>query len=67
MKKLLKLLAALLLLMIILVLYTMVTTGTFRSIEGSYSGTITEIDIIGAEDFSIDREAGMTRIILKPY
>ncbi len=58
MKKLLKLLAALLLLMIILVLYTMVTTGTFRSIEGEYSGNITEIDISGAEDFAIDREAG---------
>ena len=58
MKKLLKLLAVLLLLLFVFVLYTVVTTGSFRSIEGSYSGNITEIDIVGAEDFAIDRDAG---------
>ena len=52
MKKLLKLLAVLLLLLFVFVLYTVVTTGSFRSIEGSYSGNITEVDIVGAEDFA---------------
>ena len=58
MKKLLRLLGVVFLILIVFVIYVISSTGFFRSIENSYSGAITQIEIPGAEDFAIDREDG---------
>ena len=58
MKTLVKLLGLLLIILIVVVLYIMTSTGFFRSIENSYTGSVTKITVPGAEDLAIDREAG---------
>ena len=58
MKTFLKILFVLLILLVGYALYVMGSTGFFRSIENTYSGSIIQYDVPGAEDFAIDRDEG---------
>ena len=58
MKKALKLLLILFLPVILFALYTFITTGFFRSIDNTYEGAVTSVNIPGAEDFAISRSDG---------
>ncbi len=56
MRKLVKIVGLLLLLLILYFIYISYTTGFFRTIENTYSGSTQMISIQGAEDMAISRE-----------
>ncbi len=58
MKRFLSIIGVLTLFLIVWALYICATTGFFRSIENSYSGTVEKVSVPGAEDFSISRKDG---------
>ena len=58
MKTLLKILGIIILVILGFALYVCATTGFFRSIENTYSGSSVSVKVPGAEDFAISREDG---------